>query len=76
MIWDTELNFRSVYEYERYFSSIQGALLLLYSYVSSCSVTHIINPILLGWSHTPDFIRGGDKFVLHPRITESLKEKC
>ena len=35
-----------------------------------------LNPILLGWSHTFDFIRGGDKFVLHPRNTESSKKKC
>ena len=34
------------------------------------------NPIVLGCSNTPDFIRGGDKFVLHPRNTESSKKKC
>ena len=30
---------------------------------------------LLGWSHTPDFIRG-DKFVLHPSNTDTFKKKC
>ena len=33
-----------------------------------------LNAILLGWNYTPDFIRGGGKFVLHPSNIESLEK--